>query len=340
MAIQMLKNKDKSREEIKPLDKERQKLEMEKSLESIRRFNQINEERKVSHDKQVTKLKQQEEDMRESLRKVEAKHYPDLDQTKDRESSKDLDQSKNSHSDRESSSSDDFVYVQKPKTNKFKCEACNQELAQKNYYRHNQSRKPKKDERLYNRNKVFESANEDGIKVTNEDIEQKINNRYLELEGIKDCDSCDMYLDNNTEHAKNMDTLKHRNNVRLVNGEIIKNGSKFECVICKTTLSQYSLDQHLKTKMHLDNVNPRSGFLGGKDKHITEDPRSGYTNSTISKDNSGYCNICNTGYNNKNENNESDEHKEKVKQKKLVDKWRKLVDKKKISGEIKLMSWD
>ena len=87
-----------------------------------------------------------------------------------------------------------------------------------------------------------------------------------------------MYLDNNTEHAKHMDTLKHRNNVRLVNGEIIKKGSKFECVICKTTLSQYSVDQHLKTKMHLDNVN-------GKDKDTTEDVKSSFTDSTISKDN-------------------------------------------------------
>ena len=51
--------------------------------------------------------------MHESLRKTEANYYPDLDQTKD----SDL------VSDRESSSSDDFIYVQKPKTNKFKCEA-------------------------------------------------------------------------------------------------------------------------------------------------------------------------------------------------------------------------
>ena len=121
--------------------------------------------------------------MRESLRKVEAKYYPDVDQTKDRESSEDLDQSKDSDSDRESSSSDDFVYVQKSKTNKFKCEACNQELTQKNYYRHNQSFKHKKNERIYNRNKIIESANEDGIKVSNEDIEQKMDNQYPELEG-------------------------------------------------------------------------------------------------------------------------------------------------------------
>ena len=103
MAVQMLKNKNKPREEIKPVDKERQKVELEKTLESIRRFNQINEAIKESHDKQVTKLKQREEDLSESLRKVEAKFYPDLDQTKDRKSSKDLDQSKDSDSDREAS---------------------------------------------------------------------------------------------------------------------------------------------------------------------------------------------------------------------------------------------
>ena len=80
----MLKNKNKPRKEIKPVDKERQKVELEKSLESIRRFNQINKEIKDSHEKQVAKLKQREEDMRESLRKVESKYYPDLDQTNDR----------------------------------------------------------------------------------------------------------------------------------------------------------------------------------------------------------------------------------------------------------------
>ena len=167
------------------------------------------------------------------------------------------------------------------------------------------------------------SANEDGIKNTNEDIEQKIDNQYPELEGIKYCDSCDMYLDNNTEHAIHMDTLKHKNNVRLVNGEIIKNGSKFESVICKTTLSQYSVDHHLKTKMHLDNVK-------GKDEDIDKDNISednGETWSETHNTTEGYCNICNTKYYNKNEHYESDEHNENVKQKKLVDKkWRDRVN--------------
>ena len=113
---------------------------------------------------------------------------------------------------------------------------------------------------MYNRNKIIESANEHEIKVTNKDIEQKLVEQYTQSgytnieEGIKFCDSCEMYLDNNTAYNKHVTTLKHRNNVRLVTGEIVRNGSKFDCVICKTSLSQYSVDQHLKTKMHLDNV--------------------------------------------------------------------------------------
>ena len=271
MAVQMLKNKNKPREEIKTVDKERQKIELEKSLESIRRFNQINEEIKESHDKQVSKLKQRKEDMRESLRKAEAKYFPDLDQSKDLDQSQDLDQSndldQSKDSDLDSNSSDDFVYVQKPKTNKIRCQECDEEITRKNYKRHIQSLKHKKNERLYNRIKIIERANEDGIKVTNKDIEQKLDEQYPE-EGIKFCDSCDMYLDNNTAYNNHVTTLKHRNNVRLVNGEIAKNGSKFDCVICKTSLSQYSVNQHLKTKMHLDNVE-------GKDKD--KDSQGGYT---------------------------------------------------------------
>ena len=51
------------------------------------------------------------------------------------------------------------------------------------------------------------------------------------------------------------------------NGEIKKNGSKFECVTCESTLSQYSVDQLLNTKVHLNNVK-------GKDMNdnVTEDP--------------------------------------------------------------------
>ena len=98
------------------------------------------------------------------------------------------------------------------------CEECNVELTLKNYNRNIQSLKQKKNAGLYNRNKLIESANEDGIKLTNKDIEQKLDEQYPE-DGIKYSDSCEIYLDNNTAYNNLVKTLKHRNNVRLVNGE-------------------------------------------------------------------------------------------------------------------------
>ena len=101
-----------------------------------------------------------------------------------------------------------------------------------------------------------------------------------------------------------MGTLKHKNNVKLNNGEIITNEDKLECVTCKTSLGQYSVDKHFKTRTHLDNV-------------------EGITKDKITKETSGYCDICNTRYNNKEKHNESDEHKESDKQRKLSDgNWR------------------
>ena len=131
-----------------------------------------------------------------------------------------------------------------------------------------------------------------------------------------------MYLDNNIEYNKHVRTLKHKNNVKLNSGETIKNEDKFECVTCNTTLSQYSVDKHFKTKTNLDKV---EGIT--KDK-IPKDPRSGYTNLRSSfTDSSGYCDICNTNYNNKNKHNESDEHNENDKQRKLTDgTWRDKIN--------------
>ena len=55
----------------------------------------------------------------------------------------------------------------KQTTNKITCEDCNLELTQKNYARQIQSLKQKKNERVYNRNKIIERATEAGVKVTN-----------------------------------------------------------------------------------------------------------------------------------------------------------------------------
>ena len=283
------------------------------------------------------------------MREAEAEYHPDLDQSKDIDvdsdpligyTNKDLGSDKDKDSGSDTDSSIDFT-TSKPKTNKFKCEECNEELILKNYNRHIQSLKHKESEQLYNKNKIIEGANEDGIKVTNEDIEQKLDEQYSELVGIKFCDSCDIYIANSTvfkKHVttlKNVTTLKHRNNVILVNGEIVKIGSKFDCVICKTSLSQYSVDQHLKTKMHLDNVEGKDlrNSLTDKDtnKDITKDLQSSFTDNITD----GYCDVCNTRYNNKKEHSGLDEHveyenehveHENVKQKKLVDKkWRNKV---------------
>ena len=66
--------------------------------------------------------------------------------------------------------------------------------------------------------------------------------------------------------------------------------------------------------MHLDNVNPRSDFTDGKYKDIDKD--NGETWSETRNITEGYCNLCNTRYNNKKEHSGSDEHKKNVKQKK------------------------
>ena len=93
-----------------------------------------------------------------------------------------------------------------------------------------------------------------------------------------------MYLDNNTAYNKHVTTLKHKNNVRLNKVEVIKKGDRFDCVTCKTSLSEYSLEQHFKTNTHLDYVNGKSKEI------ITKDLQSSLT------DISGYCDICNTRY--------------------------------------------
>ena len=92
--------------------------------------------------------------MRESLLMVEAKYYPDLDKNlgsdKDKDlgsdKDKDVDSDKDKDSDLDSVSSDDFVYVQKPKTNNIRCEERDEEITRKNYSRHIQSLKHKKNE--------------------------------------------------------------------------------------------------------------------------------------------------------------------------------------------------
>ena len=57
-----------------------------------------------------------------------------------------------------------------------------------------------------------------------------------------------MHLDNKTAHNKHVETLKHEINERLNNGEKIKNEDKFDCATCKTSLSQYGVENLFKQR--------------------------------------------------------------------------------------------
>ena len=75
------------------------------------------------------------------------------------------------------------------------------------------------------------------------------------------------------------------------------------------------MDKHFETKTRLDK-------FGG----ITKDLRSSFTDN-ITKDSSGYCDICNTRYDNKKKHIESEQHNENIKKKRLVEeKWRDKVN--------------
>ena len=56
-------------------------------------------------------------------------------------------------------------------------------------------------------------------------LKKKLDRRFPKLEGEKYCVSCNMYLDNSTAYNEHAEPLKHTNNERLDNGEIIKNWS-------------------------------------------------------------------------------------------------------------------
>ena len=119
-AIQMLLNKNKIEVENKQIDKEEQMREAEKGMESIRRFNQINEEIKKSYDEYAAKTKHREKNMRESLLKAEAKYLKD----EDRESSRDGESTRDGDKSSDSDSSDEHFHSKMPKTNssKIRCE--------------------------------------------------------------------------------------------------------------------------------------------------------------------------------------------------------------------------
>ena len=71
---------------------------------------------------------------------------------------------------------------------------------------------------LSHRNNLIDEANNEFVEITKDDIE----------------------------------TIKIKINKRVIIDETKENGIKFDCVTCKTSVSEYSVDQLLETKMHLD----------------------------------------------------------------------------------------
>ena len=65
-------------------------------------------------------------------------------------------------------------------------------MPEKNYLRHTQTDKHLKKKRRSYKIKNIRKADEQGKEVSNEDIERKTDKRFLELEGIKYCDSCNV----------------------------------------------------------------------------------------------------------------------------------------------------
>ena len=52
-----------------------------------------------------------------------------------------------------------------------------------------------------------------------------------------------------------METLKHKNSLSVINGKVTKIGYWYECFLSNVNLSQYSVETHFKTKIHLCKVN-------------------------------------------------------------------------------------
>ena len=49
------------------------------------------------------------------------------------------------------------------------------------------------------------------------------------------------YLDNDIDYNRHVETLKHKTNVKMIDGEIIKNCDRYECITCKTSINQISI---------------------------------------------------------------------------------------------------
>ena len=71
------------------------------------------------------------------------------------------------------------------------------------------------------------------------------------MKSILYCDGFEIYLDDESDYYGHIESLKQKINIRLIDGEITENENCYECINCKSSLSQYSVETHFKEKEHI-----------------------------------------------------------------------------------------
>ena len=66
---------------------------------------------------------------------------------------------------------------------------------------------------------------------------------FSELKDLKCFDSCERYLDDENGCNRHIETTKHTNNIRQIDGE---NEDSFQCIACRTNPSNSSVKGHLR----------------------------------------------------------------------------------------------
>ena len=130
---------------------------------------------------------------------------------------------------------------------------------------------------------------------------------------------------------EHLNTLQLKTNARILNGELVKDGDRYECVVCKSSLGKFSVEKQFTTKNHLDNVNNigkdeyiTTNITKDISKDITEDITNEITKD-MKKDIASFCLICNTIYEIRNTHYNSIQHEEKVIERKLKEEIWKFI---------------
>ena len=137
-------------------------------------------------------------------------------------------------------------------------------MLMKNSPRHYETNKYQKSFRLHilqiNRIKEF---TERSLYPESDSYEQKKDKQFPDLRGLLYCDIRNIYINGKGEMSEKLGALNQEKNIRKANGELVKANDRktYECLTSKSSLSSYCVEDHFKTKKHLDNVDKLSSTL-------------------------------------------------------------------------------